>query len=187
MDTSTNINRVRSRPQTWWLLGNNTGTPPRHTTARGTTATGTPTTGTLPRHHWTFCNTTDTPPGNDQDTTGTTPAHRTRPDQQCDTETRNTTGTSLGHHRDTTGTQRGTTGIALHHRDTTGTPPGHHRDTTGTPRDTTGTPPGHHRTTGTPPGHNRDTTGTPRGKKTGTPNRTFSENGRKHEHQPCKK
>ena len=70
-----------------------------------------------------------------------------------------------------------------HHRDTE-----HHRSTIETPtetrplhrRDTTGAPPRHHRdTTGTPPGHNRDTTGTPRGKKTGTPNRTFSENGRK--------
>ena len=146
MDASTNINRVRRRPQTWWLLGNNTGTPPRHTTARDTTATATPTAGTLPRHHWTFCNTTGTPPGNDQDTTGTTPAHRTRPDQHCDTET------PQEHHRNIAGTPPG------HHWDRTITPLRHHWNTTATPLGHNAAPPGHHYTTGTgtPPGHREE-------------------------------
>ena len=113
------------------------------------------TTGTLPGHHWTYCNTTGTLPGHDQDITGTPPAHRTRPDQHCDTETppkhhRNTTGTSLGHHRDTTGTG------PLHCRDTTGTPPRHHWDTTATPLGHNAARPGHHYTTETPPGHQEE-------------------------------
>ena len=136
MDASTNINRVKSRPQTWWLLGNNTGTPPRHTTARDTTATGTPTTGTLPRQH------SATPPGHHRETTriplGQHPhTGHDRTSTATPRHHRDTTGTPPEHHWDTTGTPLG------HDHYTTATPLGHHRDTTGTQRGTTGTPPGH--------------------------------------------